>query len=132
MTYIIGLRTGLTDSTLKNNFFVMENVTVTIKKVMGRNIGTGTTITVTSDLDGSTIGEYTILIYGDINGDGAISKLDMTVLNASLQKVMVLNAAQKLAANLNGDRYITVVDVSLFRKVLKKTVTIDQLTGRAS
>ena len=132
VTYIIGLRTGLTDSTLKNNFFVMENVTVTIKKVMGRNIGTGTTITVTSDLDGSTIGEYTILIYGDINGDGAISKLDMTVLNASLQKVMVLNAAQKLAANLNGDRYITVVDVSLFRKVLKKTVTINQLTGRAS
>ena len=132
VTYIIGLRTGLTDSTLKNNFFVMENVTVTIKKVMGRNIGTGTTITVTSDLDGSTVGEYTILIYGDINGDGAISKLDVTVLNASLKKVMVLNAAQKLAANLNGDRYITVVDVSLFRKVLKKTVTIDQLTGRAS
>ncbi len=132
VTYIIGLRTGLTDSTLKNNFFVMENVTVTIKKVMGRNIGTGTTITVTSELDGSTVGEYTILIYGDINGDGAISKLDVTVLNASLKKVMVLNAAQKLAANLNGDRYITVVDVSLFRKVLKKTVTIDQLTGRAS
>ena len=132
VSYIIGLRTGLTDSTLKNNFFVMENVTVTIKKVMGRNIGTGTTITVISDIDGSTVGEYTILIYGDINGDGAISKLDVTVLNASLKKVMVLNAAQKLAANLNGDRYITVVDVSLFRKVLKKTVTVDQLTGRAS
>ncbi len=132
VTYIVGLRTGLTEATLKSNYFVTENVTVTVKKAMGRSVGTGSTITVKSDIDGSTIGEYVILIYGDINGDGAITVLDSTLLASSLKKSITLNAVQKLAANLNGDRYVNVVDNTLLTNVINKTASINQQTGKVN
>ncbi len=132
VTYIVGLRTGLTEATLKSSYFIMENVTVTVKKAMGRSVGTGSTVTVKSDIDGSTIGEYVILIYGDINGDGAITVLDSTLLASSLKKSVTLNAVQKLAANLNGDRYVNIVDNTLLTNVINKTASINQQTGKVS
>ena len=132
VTYIVGLRTGLSDAALKNGYFVMENVTVTIKKALGRSVGTGSTVTVKSTIDGSTIGEYVILIYGDLNGDGAITMLDSTLLSSSLKKAITLTPAQKLAANLNGDRYVNVVDNTLLNNVINKTAAINQQTGKAS
>ena len=110
----------------------MENVTVTIKKAMGRSVGTGSTVTVKSTIDGSTIGQYVILIYGDLNGDGAITMLDSTLLSSSLKKAITLTPAQKLAANLNGDRYVNVVDNTLLNNVINKTAAINQQTGKAS
>ena len=132
VTYIIGLRTGLTDSALKSNFFEMENVTVSIKKVMGRTVGTGTKITVKSTLDNSVIGEYVILIYGDINGDGMITMLDSSILLSYLNKGATFTAVQKLAANVNGDRYVNFVDVRMLNNVIYKVSVINQQTGKAS
>ena len=132
ITYIIGLRTGLTDSALKSNFFVMENVSVSIKKVMGRTVGTGTKITVKSTLDNSVIGEYVILIYGDINGDGMITMLDSSILLSYLNKGATFTAVQKLAANVNGDRYVNFVDVRMLNNVIYKVSVINQQTGKAS
>ena len=132
VTYIVGLRTGLSDAALKNGYFIMENVTVTIKKALGRSVGTGSTVTVKSTIDGSTIGQYVILIYGDLNGDGAITMLDSTLLSSSLKKAITLTPAQKLAANLNGDRYVNVVDNTLLNNVINKTAAINQQTGKAS
>ena len=130
VTYIVGLRTGLTDATLKNSFFETENVTVTVTRAMGRFVGTGSTVTVTSTLDGSVVGEYVVLIYGDISGDGQISMVDTTALANSLNKSTTLTAAQKLAANVNGDRSVNLVDHTLLSNVIQKTATINQATGR--
>ena len=132
VTYIVGLRTGLSDAALKSGYFIMENVTVTIKKAMGRSVGTGSTVTVKSTIDGTVVGEYVILIYGDLNGDGAITMLDSTLLSSSLKKAITLTAVQKLAANLNGDRYVNVVDNTLLNNVINKTAAINQQTGKAS
>ena len=131
VTYIVGLRTGLTDATLKSGYFIMENVTVTIKRFKGRNVGTGSTVVVKSTIDGSTIGEYTILIYGDVNGDGAITTLDASMATSYVNKSQTVTAAQKLAMNLNGDRYVNLLDVRLLNNVIFKVATIDQQTGKA-
>ena len=130
VTYIVGLRTGLTDATLKSSYFDMENVTVTITRAMGRFVGTGTTVKVTSTLDGSVVGEYVVLIYGDISGDGSITMVDTTALANSLNKSTTLTAAQKLAANVNGDRSVNLVDHTLLSNVIQKTATINQTTGK--
>ena len=130
--YIYGLTTGMTKASFQNNFVTYENVTLTYSGNSGRYLGTGTTITVTSTINNEVIGTYTIIIYGDINGDGTITVIDSTLLASSLQKNVVLSSVQKKAANLNGDRYVNVVDNTLLSNVIKKTSSIDQTTGKVS
>ena len=129
--YIIGLRTGLTESTFKSAYTSSENVTIKITKATtGRVIGTGSTVVVTSTIDGSVVGEYVILIYGDINGDGKITTADTAYLSSYLKKNRTMTAAQKLAANINGDRTISTVDKKLLKNVILKQATINQSTGK--
>ncbi len=130
--YIYGLTTGMTKASFQSNFVTYENVTLTYSGNSGRYLGTGTTVTVTSTINNEVIGTYTIIIYGDINGDGTITVIDSTLLSSSLQKNVVLSSVQKKAANLNGDRYVNVVDNTLLSNVIKKTSSINQATGKAS
>jgi len=129
--YIIGLKTSLTDDAFKKTYTSSENVTIKITKATtGRVIGTGSTVVVTSTIDGSVIGEYVILIYGDINGDGKITTADTAYLSSYLKKNRTMTAAQKLAANINGDRTISTVDKKLLKNVILKQATINQSTGK--
>lgn len=130
--YIYGLATGMSKTAFQNNFVTYENVTLTYSGNKGRYLGTGTTVTVTSTITNEVIGTYTIVIYGDINGDGSITILDSALLSSSLKKIVTLTSAQKMAANLNGDRYVNVVDNTLLNNVINKTATINQRTGKAS
>ena len=130
--YIYGLATGMSKTAFQNNFVTYENVTLTYSGNKGRYLGTGTTVTVTSTITNEVIGTYTLVIYGDINGDGSITILDSALLSSSLKKIVTLTSAQKMAANLNGDRYVNVVDNTLLNNVINKTATINQRTGKAS
>ena len=132
VTYIKGLDTGLRENTLKSTYFEMENVNVTITKaVTGRYIGTGSTVTVT-DLDGNVIGEYVILIYGDVNGDGTITARDINDIENQIMSVSSLTAAGILAANINGDRMVTAADGKLIENVISGSGVLNQSTGRVS
>lgn len=130
--YIYGLTTGMSKSTFQKNFITYENVTLSYSNVNGRNLGTGAVVKVTSTITNEVIGTYTIIIYGDINGDGLISMIDSTLLSNSLKKNVSLTSAQRMAANLNGDRYVNVVDTALLNSAISKTVSINQRTGKAS
>ena len=130
--YIYGLATGMSKTAFQNNFVTYENVKLTYSGNKGRYLGTGTTVTVTSKITNEVIGTYTLVIYGDINGDGSITILDSALLSSSLKKIVTLTSAQKMAANLNGDRYVNVVDNTLLNNVINKTATINQRTGKAS
>ena len=56
--------------------------------------------------------------------------VDTTALANSLNKSTTLTAAQKLAANVNGDRSVNLVDHTLLSNVIQKTATINQTTGK--
>ncbi len=132
VTYIKGLNTGLLETTLKNTYFEMENVNVTITKaVTGRYIGTGSTVTVT-DLNDNVIGEYVILIYGDVNGDGLITARDINDIENQIMSVSELTAAGRLAANVSGGRIVTAADGKLIKTVISGSGVLDQSTGSVS
>ena len=65
----------------------------------------------------------TIMVLGDINGDGKLSTADVTKLKAaSLQKVN-LDTATLIAADVNGDGEITTADITKLKEVIvQKTV----------
>lgn len=59
-----------------------------------------------------------VLLLGDVNGDGKVSNADETKLNAAVLKKTELNAKQMLAANVNGDEGVTNADLTKLHAVI--------------
>ena len=129
--YIYGLQTGLTKSRFESAYVSKQNVTVTYSgSTSSRYLGTGTTVTVTSTITGSVIATYTIVIFGDVDGDGAVNTNDSSrILNAANGIEDSLSAAAKKAANINGDRFTNIADATLIKNAYYGMVSIDQTTG---
>lgn len=66
--------------------------------------GTGATVTLA---DGTV---YTLIIFGDVNGDGMVTQIDSGAINAAVIKVGTLLDIQAFAADVNADDQVTQVD----------------------
>lgn len=139
-----------TAATFKNNKYVTANTQATnngsllIKASDGKtnasgNYGTGTTVTVLNS-DGSTSKTYVVVIFGDVDGNGAITAGDVSTIKAASKNSSLLpsNSVGRMAANTAGtnaatlDR-ITTGDVSAAKywttkKQFSSTVTITKLS----
>ena len=125
-SYIYGLKTKLTAANIKNTFLDYEGVEVTLTKAIedARYYGTGSTVTVKYS-DG-TEEVYTIIIFGDIDGNAVIDSDDaFSVLEASYDNSL-FNAAQKKAANVDGVRRISIDDYSIINDAALGISEIDQ------
>ncbi len=69
---------------------------------------------------------YNIVIYGDINSDGKISLVDLSVIKMNLLGIRDLSGAAAIAADTNKDEKITLVDLSVIKRVLLNLITIKQ------
>ena len=128
--YIYGLTTGLTKASFLNNFVTYENVTISYSGNKGRYLGTGTVVTVTSTLTGEVIGTYTIIIYGDVSGDGVINSVDELMVSNTIQKNFILSPAASKAARLVSRKALTNADYLALRAVVRKQASINQKTGK--
>ena len=128
--YIYGLKINMTKAVFQSSFVTYENVKLSYSGNSGRFLGTGTKITVTSTITNEVIGTYTIVIYGDINGDGQINSSDTMLLSSAIQKSLVLSAAAKKAGCLVSRSAPASVDFIALNSVVKKQATINQKTGR--
>ncbi len=93
--------------------------------------GTGTVVNVT--LDGVTVESYTIIIYGDVNGDGSTDSLDAGMM-VDVENYLVtwdpaIDFAFIEAGDLNGDGTIDSIDAGIAVDAENYMVTIDQSTG---
>ena len=128
--YIYGLTTGLTKASFLNNFVTYENVTINYSGNKGRYLGTGTVVTATSTLTGEVIGTYTIIIYGDVSGDGVINSVDELMVSNTIQKNFILSPAASKAARLVSRKALTNADYLALRAVVRKQASINQKTGK--
>ena len=77
-------------------------------------IGTGSKIKFIKD--GNVLKEYTVIILGDVNGDGKITSKDyMMVKNHIMDKNKVLQGVQSVAADPNKDNKITSKDYMIIK-----------------
>ncbi|MDY6061172.1 MAG: dockerin type I repeat-containing protein, partial [Oscillospiraceae bacterium] len=112
--YIYGLKTNLTTAQLKALYLDYYNVELTIVNPKGyRYLGTGSTVTVKYPDGKEEV--YTIVIYGDIDGDGKIVASDAAMLSSYVagQYTGEFTTAQKVAANVDGSRRIDASDVAI-------------------
>ena len=124
---IYGLETNLTANNLKSKYLDFEGVTVATKPVKGRNLGTGATVTVTYP-DGS-VEIYTIVIFGDVDGDSKTATSDINEFEAYLTSSYTLSEAQKKAMNLDNDtrKRINTNDFSILQEAVSSGTPLNQV-----
>ncbi len=127
--YISGLKLGVTEEEIKNTFLgVSGNGTIRVN--YSGSIGTGTTVDLISNYTGLVVETFTIVIYGDINGDGNITAADMTALKAIISKSSTLTPGTPAfkAVDLNNDGVLNATDTTKLKAVVSKAATINQST----
>jgi len=67
---------------------------------------------------------YTMIVLGDVNGDGEISPLDYVKIENYIMKRSVMNNIQKKAADINGDGGISPLDYVKIENHIMKRSTI--------
>lgn len=98
-------------------------VTKNNKEKTTENIQTGDVITIIS---GEEKLSYTVLIYGDINGDSSISVLDLLKVQKHILGSSKLSGAEKEAADINKDGNVTVLDLLKVQKHILGSSAISQ------
>ena len=64
--------------------------------------------------------KFTIVIYGDTNGDGKQNNQDLRLIADNLVKKNNLKDEYLLAGNLNKDNVVDVADLSIITELVKK------------
>ena len=131
--YLVGLDS--TDTTLANVKALLENDGRQIIAFRGDTqltnddyIGTGCVIKCVSVKDSSIVYEQaTVILYGDVNGDGLINDTDYDALfNETLFNEPITGELFRIAGDLNNDGAIDGFDMSILELQLMGTRLIDQ------
>lgn len=127
-TYITGVQPGTTVENFKKNIRV-DNGTVTVLKADGKahngTVGTGNIVQIKQ---GNTlINQYEVVVYGDTNGDGKISIVDLANVQKHLLKISSIKGIYAEASNTNrGSSGIGIVDLANIQKHILKVSSIRQ------
>ena len=103
-SYIYGIKSNTNVSTIKNK---MSGVNVSISGNKGNLVGTGTTITLSKD--GATYSK-TVIVSGDVDGDGKIAATDYVAIKKSIMEIGSLSNVQKLGADMNSNNRVDAGD----------------------
>ena len=93
------------------------------KEKTSGNLLTGDIVTITS---GEETKSFTVVLYGDVSGDGKITILDLLKVQKYLLNTSNLTGAYKEAADVSKDGKITVLDLLKVQKHLLGTSYISQ------
>ena len=125
---IYGYNPGTSVNNLIKNLNGRYSVNVT--NASGSNITGGTAIGTGSKVkvnNGSTTYEYTVIIYGDLNGDGGINSADLLKMRQHLLETNKLSGVYLTAGNTNRDNSgINSSDLLKMRQHLLETSSINQ------
>lgn len=127
---ITGLSTNLKVSTFTSNISV-QNGTVQLVSSDGKAktsgvMATGDKLHLRYKDSGSIYKTYNIVIYGDINGDGDITIVDLLRIQKHLLNTSKLSGAYLTAGDVSKDGAVTILDLLRVQKHLLGTAYIQQ------
>jgi len=130
--YIYGLQTGINVIDFENQF-VRINGNGRLNYLVGSSFGTGTVVQLVNNANEEIVASYTIVIFGDVNGDGNIDSADADILVDVENWIVEWPAGSEnyLAGDINGDGNIDSGDAGILVDVENFWRTINQTTGRA-
>lgn len=101
--YLYGVQPGIQISEINAKIVASGGVVTSSSS----NVGTGTVLTITS---GNLKQVLTVVIYGDVDGDGSISAVDYVQVKNHIMGNGSLNGAKSIAADVNKDGSVSAVD----------------------
>lgn len=108
--YLRGIKLGTTPAQLQSALVPSELITIHKgSATTGELAATG--MTVEYAVDGETIQSLTMVVTGDVNGDGKCSISDLVQINSHLLGRQKLGEAFLQAADINGDGKCTISDL---------------------
>lgn len=116
-SFLHGFAPGTTVDGVINSIQV-KNGTVSVLRNNGKALGnlrTGDILRI-SDTDGITVYEKTMILYGDVNGDGRLTSVDMLIGQRGILGLQKLTAAAEEAADVNHDGRLRSVDLLLMQR----------------
>jgi hypothetical protein len=133
--FIYGLATGLTQESFESEFINAGGNSTLVYSSPTGSFGTGTKVELVSTITGEVVTTYTIIIYGDINGDGNVDGVDAGVMvdyeNYKVDFDPVTDEVYLIAGDINGDGNIDSGDAGIAVDAENYIVTINQRTGLA-
>ena len=89
-------------------------------------VGTGSKIKIINE-NQETIAQYTVVLYGDINGDGKINSVDLLVLQRHILEIQTIEEIFQKAGNINKNgKKPTSVDLLLIQRHILELQIIKQ------
>lgn len=129
-TYISGININTKASTIINSIKKIDSKTnVVIKNKDGKTleneiVGTGSNISISN-------GEYhmdlTIVVYGDVSGDGSVDALDLLKVRKHILELTKLSGEYKMAANVSHDEQ-NMVDALDLLKIRKHILGLNAIS----
>jgi len=134
--FIYGLGFGLTTAIYEAQYLdiVGDGSLVFTPTPLGP--GTGTKVELIDNVTGEVLKTYTIVIYGDVNGDSRADAIDADLCVGVQDWVIVwdpvADACYYEAADLNGNGRVESLDADTITAVYDWVLAIDQATGTVS
>ena len=109
---IKGIPINTTEEQLRKNIKLDDSYTLEIVKSK-EHIGTNTTIKIYKNKD-ILYKEFTVIVKGDVTGDGQITLADLSRFYNYYQKNITMNKYYELAADVNESGNFSLADLSKF------------------
>ncbi|MCI8514308.1 MAG: SH3 domain-containing protein [Lachnospiraceae bacterium] len=89
------------------------------------NVGTGNIVRILN-ASGNVQAQYTVILYGDANGDGRITSADLLRIQRGILGMVNLSGAYRTAADANRDGRVTSADLLRIQRAILGMTTIAQ------
>lgn len=128
--FIYGLKLSITQTELLNDYLgVTGSGHLELDSNMGY-VGTGAKVRLVDDTSGETAAEYTVILFGDLDGDGMVSNQDIVAaknMNAQIVEY-TMDEAAAFAADLFEDGMLSNQDITILKSMQAGLITLDQST----
>ena len=119
-------------------FDILEDITEPVNQSIGLKNGThfeiedvtkaktGDEIKIVDDKTGNILKTYTVVVFGDINGDGIYDGRDATIVSLIINGMLTPTPAMRLAADCNHDSVINTDDLEIIEQAGLLLSTVSQ------
>ena len=125
---------GITQNEFENGFVSITGNGRLVYNSANGTLGTGTKVDLIDNATNDILQTFTIVIFGDVNGDGIINGIDAGIVvnieNYSAVWDSVTDAAFIRAADVNGDGVVNGIDSGIMVNSENYVTHISQVTGQ--